>query len=340
MTHAMRIGLILTLSVLLGSAQAVNRVPGTSVTYSASRDPITDVNTSVIFLNEVNDLTDQTYLAIRCSDRDIPELWATLNSKNGLLTESDAEVGNMPAVTMRTGTDSPVVLRNSDVISVVDRNDNFKETAVGIHSAGIRSIVNGLNAGKRLVIRVNRPSGGQALTYTFNAQGFSQAWNAVNACASTTTYRAPAPQASTGSAATGLTAPKLTRWYFTTCQDATTGIQRTGLVAGRAHLCDLVIETIPNGARPVSAVFNYELEYRAGGRTGKLTLDTADRWPSSGGPVTRFRQNGSQLIFTLPLNVRARPDRVYTSINVTGTVFFDNGSSKKVYEPLPVKPAY
>ncbi|WP_353543603.1 hypothetical protein [Deinococcus xinjiangensis] len=315
-------------------------MPGTSVTYSASSDPITDVNTSVIFLNEVNDLTDQTYLAIRCSDRDAPELWATLNTKNALLTEMDAEARNMPAVTMRTGTDSPMVLRNSDVISVLDGNDNFKETTIGFRSTGLRTIVNGLNAGKRLVIRVNRPSGGQALTYTFNAQGFSQAWNAVNACTSSTSYRTPSTSAPTASGATGLVAPKFTRWYFTTCQDASTGTQRTGLVAGRAHLCDLVIETIPNGARPVSAVFSYELEYREGGRSGKLILDTADRWPSSGGPVTRFRQNGSQLIFTLPLNVRARPDRVYTSINVTGTVFFDNGSNKKVYEPLPVKPAY
>lgn len=338
MTFNQRATLLLVLSALSASAQAVSRIPGTSVTYSATSDPITDVNTSIVYLNEVNDLTDQTYLAIRCSDRDSPDLWATLNTKNTLLTESDADARNMPAVTMRTGTDSPVVLKNSDVISVVDGNDSFKETTIGFHSAGLRTIVGGLNAGKRLVIRLNRPSGGQALTYTFNAQGFSQAWAMVNECTSATGYRPPATSVTSGSGS--LVAPKFTRWYFTTCRDAASGINRTGLVAGRAHLCDLVIETIPNGARPVSALFNYELEYREGGRSGKLMLDTTDRWPSSGSAVTRFRQNGSQLIFTLPLNVRARPDRVYTSINVTGTVFFDNGSNKKVYEPLPVKPTY
>ncbi|MFC4637880.1 hypothetical protein [Deinococcus hohokamensis] len=65
-----------------------------------------------------------------------------------------------------------------------------------------------------------------------------------------------------------------------------------------------------------------------------IHAQAGDKWAS----VTRFRQEGSKLIFTLPLNVRARPERVYTSINVTATLFFDNGSSKKVYEPLPVVP--
>ncbi|GAA5513250.1 hypothetical protein Dcar01_01979 [Deinococcus carri] len=65
-----------------------------------------------------------------------------------------------------------------------------------------------------------------------------------------------------------------------------------------------------------------------------------DRWPSAGGTVTRFRQEGNHLIFTLPLNVRDRADRVYTSLNVTGRITFSNGSSKNVYEPLPVRPAY
>ena len=51
-------------------------------------------------------------------------------------------------------------------------------------------------------------------------------------------------------------------------------------------------------------------------------------------------RSGNQLILTLPLNVRVRPERVYTSINVTGNIVFSNGSTKKVYEPLPVRPSY
>ncbi|GGL20263.1 hypothetical protein [Deinococcus radiotolerans] len=60
-----------------------------------------------------------------------------------------------------------------------------------------------------------------------------------------------------------------------------------------------------------------------------------DRWPATGAAGVKFRQDGARLLFTLPLNVRARAERGYTSINVTATLHFDNGS-KKVYEPLPV----
>ncbi|ABF46298.1 hypothetical protein Dgeo_2004 [Deinococcus geothermalis DSM 11300] len=45
------------------------------------------------------------------------------------------------------------------------------------------------------------------------------------------------------------------------------------------------------------------------------------------------------MIFTLPLKVRARTDRVYTSLNVTGKITFSKGSVKSVYELLPVRPA-
>ena len=33
---------------------------------------------------------------------------------------------------------------------------------------------------------------------------------------------------------------------------------------------------------------------------------------------------------------RLRAQRQYTSINVIASVVFDNGSSKRIYEPLPV----
>ncbi|SEI66040.1 hypothetical protein SAMN04488058_101268 [Deinococcus reticulitermitis] len=336
--------LALALGVLSLSSMAlgVTRVPGTFTYYSAIKDPITDVNKSFVIIDEVNDRVGDTAFVIRCSNRDMPTLWASLNSKNNLLTEGDAYVGTLPVLTMRLGTDAPIVLKDQELVSVTDSNDDFKGTSIGIQSTAVRTIVNGLLGGKKLVVRVNRPSGGQALTYTFPAQGFSQAWNAVRGCAPFASSTGGAVtgnlgSSAAGSAATSTQAPKFTKWYFTTCKDASSGAVRTGLLAGRAHLCDLVIETVPNGARPVSASFRYELEYREGNRTGKLQLDAEDRWPSSGGPVTRFRQNGSDLIFTLPLNVRVRPNRVYTSINVTANVNFDNGSSKRVYEPLPVR---
>lgn len=339
---------LLVCALGLGTALAVTRVPGTSTYFSAGRDPITDANTGSVIIDEVNDTSGQTAFTVRCADRDRPELWASLTSKNTLISAQDALAGLQPALTLRLGDAPPVVLRESDLVTVVDSRDDLLTRRIGLRGAVVRSIVNGLNAGQRLVVRVNRLSGGQALTYTFPAAGFGTAWAGVNGCESyarrgassqvgqvgepgTVTIRPPA------SGAVG--APKFTRWYFTTCRDVASGSPRAGLVAGRAHLCDLVIETIPNGARPVAAEFRYELEYREGGAVGKLTLPGVDRWPSGGGTVTRLRQEGSRLIFTLPLNVRARTERVYTSLNVTGRVTFDNGASKSVYEPLPVRPA-
>jgi hypothetical protein len=334
-------GAALLAALALGTGQAIDRVPGTQTYYSSRTDPITDINTSFVNIYEVNDLADQTYITFYCTNRGTPELWASLNSKNTLLSVQDAQLDLMPAVTMRLGSDAPIVLASRDLSSVVDQNDNVKTTALAINSDAVRQVVGGLVGGKRLVVRVNRSSGGQALTYTFPAGGFVTAWRQINGCAAGTS-RASAGQSTPNvllTPAPGAAAPKFNRWYFTTCRDVGSGMVRTGLVAGRAHLCDLVIETVPNGAQPVSAVFRYELEYREAGRTGKLTLDTADVWPSNGGPVTTFRTSGNNLVFTLPLNVRARADRVYTSINVTASVTFSNGSTKKVYEPLPVKPA-
>lgn len=337
--------LLLACASLLGTALAATRVPGTYTYYSFQRDPITDANISSVVIDEVNDTAGRTAFAVRCSDRDRPALWASLTSKNDLLSAEDAALGLKPALTIRLGDDPPVVLRDSDLVTVVDRRDDLLTRNIGLQGPVVRQIVSGLNAGKRLVVRVNRLSGGQALTYVFPATGFGTAWAGVRACesrapasaSSSAGFPPAAPRTAAGTAATGV--PKFTEWYFTTCRDAASGAARAGLTAGRAHLCELVIDTVPNGARPVAAEFRYELEYREGGVTGKLTLPGVDSWPSRpGGTVTRFRQEGSRLIFTLPLNVRSRADRVYTSLNVTGKVTFDNGGSKSVYEPLPVRP--
>lgn len=329
---------LLACALGLGTALAATRVPGTYTYYSAQRDPITDANTGFITIDEVNDTYGQTVFSIRCSDRDRPQLWATLTAKNDLISEEQADLGIKPAITIRLGDEPPVVLRDSDLVSVVNAREDLLTRNIGFQGPVVRRIVNGLNAGKRLVVRVNRVSGGQALTYTFPATGFATAWAGVNGCESFGPSASTARPPVTASGAAG--APKFTQWYFTTCRDAASGAARAGLPAGRAHLCDLVIETVPNGAQPVAAEFRYELEYRENGRAGKLTLPGVDRWPPSGGTVTRFRQEGSRLVFTLPLNVRVRADRVYTSLNVTGKITFSNGSVKSVYEPLPVRPAY
>lgn len=315
---------------LLGgwAAAQVKQVPGTYTSYAAIRDPITDVNKSFVRIDEANDLTGRTYLTLRCDDRGEPEVWASLNSKVALMTEREYSAGLLPSVTLRLGTQPPTVLRDSDLVAVVNSRQDFIETSLGFQSSALRGIATGFASGQPLIVRVNRLSGGQALTYTFPAKGFAEAWQGVNRCEPFAGRRG----------ATGA-APKFTQWYFGSCRDAASGRPSAGLLAGRAHLCELVIETVPNGAQPVSATFNYELEYREGGRAGKLQLDSGDTWPSGSGARVAYRAEGSKLIFTLPLNVRVRPERVYTSLNVTAAITFDNGATKRVYEPLPVRPA-
>ncbi|MFC6592695.1 hypothetical protein ACFP81_12295 [Deinococcus lacus] len=328
----MKIRLWLVAGLLLFShAQAVTRVPGTWTYYSKSVDPITDVNTGWVSIDELNDTSGSTRLTFKCSDSTRPELWAMLTSKNPLVG-SDGET--LPTVTVRVGTGQPQTVY-SDSLYATTLHGEVSPFSIGFPGGITRQMAAGLYQGERVALRIERSRsvGSQTLTYVFPAGGFKDAWNAVNRCQQG--QPAPAPVPAPGrSAATG--APKFTRWFFTTCTDTASGAVRSQLRAGQTHRCQLVIETVPNGAQPVRAEFSYELEYQEGGRTQKLTLETRDVWNGQGGPVL-FRQDGSSLIFNLPLNVRSRAERRYTSLNVTADVTFSNGSSKRVYEKLPVQ---
>ncbi|AZI41354.1 hypothetical protein EHF33_00150 [Deinococcus psychrotolerans] len=322
------------LALLLTSGTlAATRVAGTNTVYSYSLDPISDVNTSVVAIDEQYDQYGDTRLTVQCANRGEPDVWAALRSKNDLITEGQLDQGLKPAVTIRLGNDPAITLRDSDLVSVVDERDNLKTRSLGFYGPVVGQLVRGLQSGKRLAVRINRPSGGQALTYLFPAAGFNTAWSGVRGCGGAAS--AVPARSMTQTSSSGVAAPKFTQWYFTTCRDAESGVVRTGLIAGRAHLCDLVIDTVPNGNFPTSARFNYELEYRENGQAGKLKLGGADGW-QTGSENVKFRREGSKLVFTLPLNVRARSNRVYTSLNVIGELDF-GGVSKKVFEPLPVR---
>lgn len=332
--------LLLTCTLLIApTALAAERVPGTWTYYSVSADQITDVNTSFVIVDEVNDTTGDTSLTFRCSDRDRANLWAMLSSKNPLLSPTD-EI--LPTATVRVGSGTPQTVYGEQLYSTSTPNGNTDPSTIGLPAGVTREMAAGLFRGERVVVRLQRDPavGSQVLTYTFPADGFKTAWNAVNRCQSgrpattTTSATASAPRTSGGSASSD--APRLTSWYFTTCTDTESGVARSNLRAGQTHRCQLVIETIPNGAVPTNAVFTYELEYLQGGRSGKLTLDTRDVWQAGIEGSVLHRVDGNRLIFNLPLNVRLRPDRRYTSINVTAKVTFSGGDSKKVYEKLPV----
>ena len=129
-------------------------------------------------------------------------------------------------------------------------------------------------------------------------------------------------------------APKFLQWYFTRCTSAQ-GVTAS-LIAGQGSTCGLNVDIVPNGAEAIAAEFRYELEYVENGQKGKLVLDGVDRWSASGGGDVQAQLFSNRLAFQLPLNVRLRPMRRYTSINVIASIVFDNGSSKRVYEPLAI----
>ena len=149
-------------------------------------------------------------------------------------------------------------------------------------------------------------------------------------------YAAPSYDKLPLNAQAGVGGPvKLLRWYFTGCTSArsTTAFLPVGIPAR----CTLQVDTADTGHTVISASFEYELEYRVGAASFKVTVPGRDSYARNGGGNIVTAQTSTTLRFTLPLNVRARPDRRYTAINAIGTLVFDDGSSKRVYEPLAVR---
>ena len=328
---------------LTGTALAITRVPGTSTYFSAVTDPITDINTSNVLIDELYDQSGDTYMVFKCASAGQPGLWAYLGSKNDLITQADADAGQFPSVVIRLGTDTPIQVPAFSQTSVTSANGTLKTTSLGFSTTFAQSMISSLVANKKMVVRVTRTTGGQPLTFMFPAAGFSTAWNNINQCRGSgptgsgrASVAAPLPASSaatnTGGGAVG--APRFLQWGFTGC--TAQGRTTAALIAGQGSVCGLNIDLIPNGAAAISAEFRYELEYVENGTKGKLVLDGVDRWAAGGGGNVTAQTFSNRLAFQLPLNVRLRPMRRYTSINVIGSIAFDNGSSKRVYEPLTI----
>ena len=327
---------------LTGTALAITRVPGTFTYFSAVTDPITDINTSNVLIDELYDQSGDTYMVFKCASAGQPGLWAYLVSKNDLITQADADARQFPSVVIRLGMDTPIQVPAFSQTSVTSANGTLKTTSLGFSTTFAQSMISGLVANKKMVVRVTRTTGGQPLTFMFPAAGFSTAWNNINQCRGsgpTGSGRAsvaaslPASSAATNTGG-AVGAPRFLQWGFTGC--SAQGRTTAALIAGQGSTCGLNIDLIPNGAAAISAEFRYELEYVENGTKGKLVLDGVDRWSVGGGGNVTAQTFSNRLAFQLPLNVRLRPMRRYTSINVVGSIVFDNGSSKRVYEPLAI----
>lgn len=149
-----------------------------------------------------------------------------------------------------------------------------------------------------------------------------------------TNYSAPAPArpAATSSSSAAL---KLLDWSFTSCR-SNRGVTAY-LPLGEGAACTLQVNTVLNGRRLISASFEYELEYYVGSVTAKIRTPGRDTYAAGGGGNVKMTQQGGSLSFTLPFNVRARADRRYVRVGAIGTLVFDDGSSKRVYEPLDIR---
>ena len=149
-------------------------------------------------------------------------------------------------------------------------------------------------------------------------------------------YAAPSYEKTPLNGQAGVGGPtKLLRWYFTGCASARGST--AFLPLGMPARCTLQVDTVSTGHTVISASFEYELEYKVGAASFKTRVPGRDSYARSGSGNIVVGQTSTTLRFTLPLNVRARSDRRYTAINAIGTLVFDDGSSKRVYEPLAVR---
>lgn len=164
-----------------GSSLAETRVPNTYTYYSISADAITDVNTSYIAVDELYDQETDTFITIRCSDAGKQSIWSYVHGKNDIMTTAD-DVSDYPDTVIRLGSDAPIEISTASMYVLGNEKDGYKTDSLGFSATITKSIVAGLLANKKLVIRMTRATGGKPFTYTFPAAGFSTAWQKVNQC--------------------------------------------------------------------------------------------------------------------------------------------------------------
>ena len=140
--------------------------------------------------------------------------------------------------------------------------------------------------------------------------------------------------ASTGDGETGLPAPVVTRSALTACS-ASSGPVVT-LRPNGARTCTLAAEYTPNGLKLSRAEFTYSLSYLVNGAAASTpVLPGTDLWTPTSGNVGLTSGSG-RYTFRLPISVRQRPGRPYTSVNVMAHLTYSNGKSRDFSRRLPI----
>ena len=164
-------GVLATLSV----ASADVYVPGTTVSYVVTREQTTGKNNSSVFLDEVNDTVNKTYVRFACVDG---QFLFVLNAKDPLYTLADYKAETTPPLSYQVDAGSPRTVQSywSGAEGKPDLNALLVDVDLDAQMlAAFRS------AQSKVVIQVKRV-GLRELTYTFPVRGLTQAIAAVKNC--------------------------------------------------------------------------------------------------------------------------------------------------------------
>ncbi|EYB66536.1 hypothetical protein DEIPH_ctg103orf0068 [Deinococcus phoenicis] len=171
----MRKGAALLLTVLASAALADTYVPGTTVSYSKSRDPITGANTSSVFLDEVNDTVNKTYVELSCQQGGAVFY---LYTKDPLYTLADYKAGTTPDIVYRVDT---LAARTVPTVWIGEENKPVL-TALAVPDELDPQLLGAFKSARSKVLMRVKRSDGRELTYTFPVRGLPQALQAVNHC--------------------------------------------------------------------------------------------------------------------------------------------------------------
>ena len=159
----------------LGVASADVYVPGTTVSYDVSREQTTGKNTSNIFLDEVNDTVNKTFVALMCQDG---AFVFYLTAKDPLYTLADYKTRTTPPLSYQVDTGTPRTV--ASVWSGEENKPNLNALFVP-NEVDAQLLAAFRSAQSKVIIQVKRV-GLRELTYTFPVRGLTQAIAAVKNC--------------------------------------------------------------------------------------------------------------------------------------------------------------
>jgi hypothetical protein len=173
----------------MNMASAEVRIPGTQVSYNNQKDPMNDANMSIVFINELNDTGDNTYISLKCAAGDG---WVfNIAIKYSLIPKADAEEAPVESfldenyiVSYRVGSNPPGTIHK---LSNAILNGKVRpESVVFFDKNANTSIAQGFLNGKKITIRIEPFKKTslikKALDYVFLPRGFAQAFKAIDYC--------------------------------------------------------------------------------------------------------------------------------------------------------------